>query len=428
VNALIISMSAPPSPHSNIRTADPTAATDSPTSSSTSEISHPPMLSLLQEAKTHTPARDREDDERTVAATVVADSRDDMKTDRKLRRMTELAKLRMLLSESQKFSGEGNKSVRQWINTIEDTLLQLTDNDQDRAFIAKGWLVGVAQQTIINEANRRKLQGEPEMSWKDVKQYLIQTFDMGNSSELAIQHLTALKMNSSNMSSVAAYNIEWYKYLQYINTDEWDSSAITTIYINGLWSRIKMELIKIKHASRRLNAAVSAPTLMQLMKEAVEIESMIREMGQSYQSSSTERRGNRHATQATGNSRVSASTPLPMAAKTPNIIKVHNISETSHQSGEEGTEDVEGEEYEQEEGKDHTLSAVSSSSSQSSPYGKSAAASSMNKKPNTQYLTLEERSKLMQLGRCFRCYKTGHTKRSCTEVPATGRPDFTRLK
>jgi hypothetical protein len=409
-------MSAPSSPQSSIRTA---------TFSNTPEHSHPTALSFLHEDKTNT--AEHEDDDRTIATTIVAAdsiSGDERKTEKKLRKMTELVKMRLLLPESQKFSGEGQKPIRQWINTVEDTLLPLTDNEYDRAFIAKGWLIGVAQQTIINETNRRKLQGEPEMLWKDIKQHLIATFDIGNTSELAIQHLTALKMNSSNMSSVTTYNIEWYKYLQYINTDEWDSTAITTIYINGLWSKIRMELVKIKHASRRLNSTVAAPTLMQLMKEAVEIESMIREMNHNYQSSATtptDRRGNRSTIYITANNRTPALAPASAAARTAGSIKVHHISETS-QNVEGGIEGVEGKEYEQEEGKDHSLAAVSS---QSSSYNRTAATA--NKKQNTVYLTLEERNKLMQLGRCFRCYKTGHTKRTCSETPAAQRPDFSRL-
>jgi hypothetical protein len=417
-------MSAPSSPQSNIRTVASVTA-DTPTSSSASDTSNPSLLSILHEVKTNT--GEREDDDRTIATTIAAQTvNSDVKTEKKLKRMSELAKMRLLLPESQRFSGEGNKSIRQWINVVDDTLSELTDNDYDRAFIAKGWLVGVAQQTIINETNRRKMQGEPEMNWKAVKQCLIETFDMGNTSELAIQHLTTLKMNSSNMSSVAAYNIEWYKYLQYINTDEWDTTAITTIYINGLWSKIRMELVKIKHASRRLNPMLSAPTLMQLMKEAIEIESMIREMNHSYQSSSTastDRRGIRPSHPSSANNRTSVL--APSVAKTPSSIKVHNITQTNL-GGEAGTEDVEAEEFEQEEGKDHSLSAVSvSSSSQTSSYNRPSAAPT--KKHNTQWLTLEERDKLMQMGRCFRCYKVGHTKRTCTETPATQRPNFSNL-
>ena len=345
---------------------------------------------------------DQEDSKQISRLLQAAADREEEKT----RKKTEsLVKMRMMVPESQKFSGDGKKPVRQWIAVVEEMLLKATPDDIDRGFLGKGWLTGTALHTILNEVARRKEMNEPEMGWTVIRKKLIDLFDAGNSMDLAMDQLTTMKMSTGPLSTVAAYNMEWHKQLQYIDSAEWSGTALTRIYINGLLPKIKQQMIQTKHAAKR-SGHTAPPNLQHLMMEAVEMEAMVKEMSQAIpQERSVDKTGNRQSTFIPFNRPPNATTARSVPA-----IKVNHVQEANEETE---AHMYEGEEL-TEEGRPQYAAVIVTPNKPPTTNGK---------KTNTIFLTQEERSRLMKAGRCFRCYKTGHMKSGCSEPPATQRPD-----
>jgi hypothetical protein len=414
--AVSINMSTPSTPTRTIESTPFTPASSNPGAGPLPGT----VTSLFDSpAAASTADRNNREMERNRTATAATEADDDEKrTEKKLKRISELAKMGTFLPEAQKFSGEGQQPVRQWLTKREFSLFQLAESNKERAFIGIQWLTGVAEQIIMNEVMRRRSEGMEEMGWDDIRKTLIETFDIGNTSETALQHLATLKMSANNINRVAAYNNEWYKQLQYIDVAEWNTMSMTNTYIRGLWNRIRMKMIETKHASRRANPSAAEPTLALLMREALGVEAAFREMeqlGPSYQSTVGDRRGNRSAPHTASTNSTSAPAT---AVRLPVSIRVNNITDTV-QEGE-----IEGEQHQEDtEGAPHSLSAVTPLRGTSN----NSASSSVNKKVNTVFLNEEDRTKLSKAGRCFRCYKKGHLKAACTEPAATQKPDFARL-
>jgi hypothetical protein len=246
----------------------------------------------------------------------------------KTRKKTEsLVKMRMMVPEIEKFSGDGKKPVRQWLAVVEEMLLKATPDDIDRGFLGKGWLTGTALHTILNEVARRKEMDEPEMGWTLIRKELIGLFDAGNSRELAMDQLTTMKMGTGSLSTVAAYNMEWHKQIQYLDSAEWNGTALTRIYINGLLPKIKQQMIQTKHAAKR-SGHTAPPTLQQLMTEAVELEAMVKEMNQVIQQErSGDRTGNRPSTFIPFHRPATATTARSVPA-----IKVNHVQEANEET------------------------------------------------------------------------------------------------
>jgi hypothetical protein len=331
------------------------------------------------------------------------------------KRMEQLTKLRMQLQEPNKFSGDrsdrsdGALTIRQWMDMVEDTLAPVTQEDWERCYVVKGWLKGTAQRTVLAEESRRKEAGEVALTWSEMQKTLTQMFDIGNHSDRAIQYLSSISMTSNpNLSSVALYNADWKKWLPYIPTAEWNTTAMMALYERGLKLRIREKLIERKHAARLWSSSLSASQtsvqprvrLIDLMDVALEVENMIKDMNVA-----------RGPYGAANDSRGGASGSL--SNRSAAAVSVNAIEATDEQEDcQPGTE---------EEIAAPSVNAVTAQQAVGTP----AATKTSTSSPTTKVsLTQQDRTRLMREGRCFNCYKKGHIKPKCTQQPALKKPNW----
>jgi hypothetical protein len=231
-------------------------------------------------------------------------------------------------------------------------------------------------------------------------------FDIGNHSDKAMLQLSSLSMSGNpNLSSVVLYNTEWKKWLSYIPVAEWNSTAMSMLYEKGLRPRIREKLVEHRHAVRLFPSGSSTsqtaiqprPRLLDLMEVAVEVEKMLKEVYDSrgsYAGSNDPR----------GGARVSFSS-RPATAVSVNMIETADEEEDLQPGTEEGT----------------AAESVNAVTAQPSTARKAATPSSVKK---NVFLSLQDRQKLMSEGRCFNCYRKGHTKMNCIQQPALKKPTW----
>jgi hypothetical protein len=330
------------------------------------------------------------------------------------KRMEQLTKLRMQLQDSNKFSGDrgdrgdGALTIRQWMDMVADTLAPVTQEDWERCYVVKGWLKGTAQRTVLAEESRRKEAGEAALTWSEMQKMLTQMFDIGNHSDRAIQHLSSISMTSNpTLSSVTLYNADWRKWLPYIPTAEWDTTAMTVLYERGLKPRIREKLIECKHAARLWSSSFSASQtpvpprarLIDLMDMAIEVESMIKDVNVTRGPFGT-------GSDSRGGASGSASNRSASAVSV-NVVETADEQEDCQP----GTE---------EEIAAPSVNAVSAQQTVSTSAASKAAIPSSTKR--NVLVSQQDRIRLMKEGRCFNCYQKGHTQQKCTQQQALKKP------
>jgi hypothetical protein len=329
-------------------------------------------------------------------------------------RPADLAKLRSSIPYDERYSGEDpDQRLPSWLLDKKDMLRRLTQLEWERAHIAIGWFKGIAQQSILNENERRQQSGEPDLSWDEIQVFVARRFDSANTASKAITALSQLKMSAQYVRTVAEYNAMWYKHLYRIDPSEWDSQPLAVLYENGLWPKVR-DLVKQLRLQQKLsfNPTTSVlklpePTVHDLMQLAIEVETLARDTTPTrYPSSSSS------YSPPTSPPRRTYTVPSKHSSAGP-ALTVHYVSTSEAEPGANGSAEE--------------LNALSSGG-KGPAGGKTPGIVSSSSAPKKKlYLPEEDRERLMRQGRCFSCYSKGHMRGACTGIPATSRPDFTHL-
>jgi hypothetical protein len=183
---------------------------------------------------------------------------------------------------------------------------------------------------------------------------------------------------------------------------------MSMLYEKGLRPRIREKLVEHRHAVRLFPSGSSTsqtaiqprPRLLDLMEVAVEVEKMLKEVYDS--------RGSYAGNDTRGGARVSFPS-RPATAVSVNMMETAD-EEEDLQPGIEGGTAAE------------SVNAVTAQQPGSTSAASQAATPSSAKK--NVFLSLQDRQKLMSEGRCFNCYRKGHTKMNCTQQPALKKPTW----